>query len=130
RRERHRIVATSHHPAASRFDPLSGGTIESRVTCLSAGTDSESLMSDTSKPANAPSVPGAAPAAPSDGRSGARQPLVIGNWKMNGDLSGNERLLGALRAQLDRALLDRVGVAVCPPYPFISQAATWLGDTG
>ncbi|NLD55797.1 MAG: triose-phosphate isomerase [Burkholderiaceae bacterium] len=87
-------------------------------------------MSDTSKPANAPSVPGAAPAAPSDGRSGARQPLVIGNWKMNGDLSGNERLLGALRAQLDRALLDRVGVAVCPPYPFISQAATWLGDTG
>jgi triosephosphate isomerase len=59
-----------------------------------------------------------------------RQPLVIGNWKMNGDLAGNERLLGALRAQLDRALLDRVGVGVCPPCPFISQAATWLADTG
>ena len=61
--------------------------------------------------------------------TGLRQPLVIGNWKMNGDLTNNERLLGALRAQLDRVLLDRVEVAVCPPFPFISQVATWLGDT-
>ena len=64
------------------------------------------------------------------GMNGARQPLVIGNWKMNGDLAANERLLGGLRAQLDRVLLDRVEVAVCPPFPFISQVATWLGDTG
>ena len=64
------------------------------------------------------------------GANGVRQPLVIGNWKMNGDLTGNERLLGGLRAQLDRVLLDRVEVAVCPPFPFISQVATWLGDTG
>ena len=64
------------------------------------------------------------------GMNGARQPLVIGNWKMNGDLTANERLLGGLRAQLDRVLLDRVEVAVCPPFPFISQVATWLGDTG
>jgi triosephosphate isomerase len=62
--------------------------------------------------------------------NGTRQPLVIGNWKMNGDLTTNERLLGGLRAQLDRVLLDRVEVAVCPPFPFISQVATWLGDTG
>lgn len=62
--------------------------------------------------------------------NGTRQPLVIGNWKMNGDLTANERLLGGLRAQLDRVLLDRVEVAVCPPFPFISQVATWLGDTG
>ncbi len=87
-------------------------------------------MSEASKPIPEPSASGGAPAASAVGRSGLRRPLVIGNWKMNGDLSGNERLLGALRAQLDRALLDRVGVAVCPPYPFISQAATWLGDTG
>jgi triosephosphate isomerase len=64
------------------------------------------------------------------GQAGGRRPLVIGNWKMNGDLTGNERLLGTLRAQLDRALLGRVDVAVCPPFPYISQAATWLGDTG
>lgn len=61
---------------------------------------------------------------------GPRRPVVIGNWKMNGDVAGNERLLGALRVQLDRSLLDRVEVAVCPPFPYISQASTWLGDTG
>src|SRR5690606_191258 len=98
-------------------------------------------MPDSSKPVTkaAPGSPEAANgvqagaqagAAATAGRTGTRQPLVVGNWKMNGDLAGNERLLGALRAQLDRALLDRVGVAVCPPFPFISQAATWLGDTG
>ncbi len=59
-----------------------------------------------------------------------RRPIVIGNWKMNGDVSSNEALLGALRAQLDRSVLDRVEVGVCPPFPYVSQAATWLGDTG
>jgi triosephosphate isomerase len=59
-----------------------------------------------------------------------RRPIVIGNWKMNGDVAGNERLLGALRAQLDRNLLDRVEVGICPPFPYVSQVATWLGDTG
>jgi triosephosphate isomerase len=59
-----------------------------------------------------------------------RRPIVIGNWKMNGDVAGNERLLGALRVQLDRSLLERVEVGVCPPFPYVSQAATWLGDTG
>jgi triosephosphate isomerase len=63
-------------------------------------------------------------------RKAQRQPIVIGNWKMNGDVTGNEALLGALRAQLDRSVLDRVEVGVCPPFPYISQAATWLGDTG
>ena len=33
-----------------------------------------------------------------------RRSIVIGNWKMNGDVTGNERLLGALRLQLDRSL--------------------------
>ena len=59
-----------------------------------------------------------------------RRSIVIGNWKMNGDVTGNERLLGALRLQLDRSLLDRVEVGICPPFPYVSQAATWLGDTG
>ena len=64
-------------------------------------------------------------------REGARrQALVIGNWKMNGDIAANERLLGALRAQLDQALLARVDVAICPPFAYLSQAATWLGETG
>ena len=59
-----------------------------------------------------------------------RRSIVIGNWKMNGDVTGNERLLGALRLQLDRGLLDRVEVGICPPFPYVSQVATWLGDTG
>ena len=59
-----------------------------------------------------------------------RRSIVIGNWKMNGDVTGNERLLGALRLQLDRSLLDRIEVGICPPFPYVSQAATWLGDTG
>ena len=59
-----------------------------------------------------------------------RRSIVIGNWKMNGDVTGNEGLLGALRLQLDRGLLDRVEVGICPPYPYVSQVATWLGDTG
>ena len=91
-------------------------------------------MSDTSKPETAPENrgPDTRPAfkALRAASIGSRHPLVIGNWKMNGGLTTNERLLGALRAQLDRVLLDRVEVAVCPPYPFISQVATWLGDTG
>ena len=59
-----------------------------------------------------------------------RRGLVIGNWKMNGDIAGNERLLGALRTQLDAALLADVDVAVCPPFPYLSQTASWLAETG
>jgi triosephosphate isomerase len=60
----------------------------------------------------------------------ARKPLVVGNWKMNGDLVANERLFTALRSSIDRELLARVDVAVCPPYPYLGQAAAWLGDAG
>ena len=60
----------------------------------------------------------------------ARKPLVAGNWKMNGDIVANEQLLTALRADLGRTLLSRVEVAVCPPYPYLGQAAAWLGGTG
>lgn len=60
---------------------------------------------------------------------GLRRPLVIGNWKMNGDAAGNEQLLTALLARMDRLVLDRVDVAVCPPFPFIAQVAGLLADT-
>ena len=59
-----------------------------------------------------------------------RKPLVVGNWKMNGDLVANERLLTALRNSIDRDLLAQVDVAVCPPYPYLGQASAWLGDAG
>jgi len=60
----------------------------------------------------------------------ARKPLVAGNWKMNGDIVSNEHLFTALRASLERAALPQVEVVVCPPYPYLGQAAAWLGDTG
>ncbi|RPH65338.1 MAG: triose-phosphate isomerase [Burkholderiales bacterium] len=59
-----------------------------------------------------------------------RKPLVAGNWKMNGDIVANEHLFTALRGALERASLGQVDVAVCPPYPYLGQAAAWLGDTG
>ncbi len=60
----------------------------------------------------------------------ARKPVVAGNWKMNGDIVANEHLFTALRAALGRPLLGRIDVVVCPPYPYLGQAAAWLGDTG
>src|SRR5690606_29326696 len=60
----------------------------------------------------------------------ARKPMVAGNWKMNGDIVSNEHLFTALRAELGRASLAQVEVVVCPPYPYLGQAAAWLGDTG
>ena len=65
----------------------------------------------------------AAAAAGGGGSTVRRRPLVIGNWKMNGETAGNERLLGALRARLERDLLERVDVAVCPPFPYLAQVA-------
>ncbi|HZH05381.1 MAG TPA: triose-phosphate isomerase [Lautropia sp.] len=86
-------------------------------------------MSDTPKfqatgPAEANPGPEAIPA------TGGRRPLVIGNWKMNGDAGANAKLLAALLSRIDRALLDRVDVAVCPPFPFIAQVAERLADSG
>jgi len=46
---------------------------------------------------------------------------------MNGDIAGNETLLEALCTQVDDALLDAVEIAVCPPFPFISQVSARLG---
>lgn len=59
-----------------------------------------------------------------------RRPMVVGNWKMNGDREANGRLLAGLRACVDRALLDRVDVAVCPPFPYLAQVIGALEGRG
>ena len=59
-----------------------------------------------------------------------RKPLVVGNWKMNGDIAANEHLFTALRAAIDVQLLGQVDVAVCPPFVYLGQAGAWLADTG
>jgi len=48
---------------------------------------------------------------------------------MNGDIVFNERLLNAVRSGLERAPLPGVDVVVCPPFPYLAQAASWLGNT-
>lgn len=53
--------------------------------------------------------------------------LIVGNWKMNGDLASNDALLSSL--------LDGVGqqpladVAVCVPMPFLAQAQARLSGS-
>lgn len=59
----------------------------------------------------------------------ARKPLVAGNWKMNGGTLANEHLFTGLRASIDRHLMSQVELLVCPPFPYLGQAAAWLGDT-
>lgn len=51
-----------------------------------------------------------------------RQPLVAGNWKLNGRLEDNQRLLEALR----EASSPHCEVAVCPPFVYLSQARDLL----
>jgi len=48
------------------------------------------------------------------------QKLVAGNWKLNGSLAANETLLKACGA------LVGVDVAVCVPFPYLAQAASFL----
>lgn len=56
-----------------------------------------------------------------------RKKLVVGNWKMNGGLDGNETLLKALA---DAALsLDGVDVSICVPFPYLFQPAMLLENT-
>lgn len=53
-----------------------------------------------------------------------RRPIVLGNWKMHGDSSTNEKLLrrfGSLWAGV-----HNTEVVVCPPYPYLPQAVQEL----
>ena len=59
-----------------------------------------------------------------------RKPMVVGNWKMNGDREANARLLAGLRVSVDRAVVDPVDVSVCPPFPYLAQAVVALEGTG
>ena len=45
--------------------------------------------------------------------------LIAGNWKMNGSLSANEQLLGALAAGLPSG--SAAEVALCVPAPYLAQ---------
>lgn len=56
-----------------------------------------------------------------------RRKLVVGNWKMNGNLAKNKRLLEALAQELRD--VGHVDIAVCVPYPYLFQAQAILAGT-
>lgn len=54
-----------------------------------------------------------------------RQPLVAGNWKMNGSLDSVTALIEGIKAGLDT--VSTAEMAVCPPYVYIPTVATLIG---
>lgn len=53
--------------------------------------------------------------------------LIVGNWKMNGSLADNARLLQALREQVGAA--SAADVALCVPTPYLAQAQAALAGS-
>ncbi|MDH3527899.1 MAG: triose-phosphate isomerase [Gammaproteobacteria bacterium] len=56
-----------------------------------------------------------------------RQPLVAGNWKMNGSLDSIKSLVEGIKAGLDS--VTTAEMVVCPPYVYIPQVAAMLEGT-
>lgn len=56
-----------------------------------------------------------------------RQPLVAGNWKMNGSRASVAELLAGIKAGIGS--VSRAEVAVCPPFPFLQEAEAALQGT-
>ncbi len=56
-----------------------------------------------------------------------RQPLVAGNWKMNGSLDSIKPLVEGIMAGLDS--VTTAEMAVCPPYVYIPQVAAMLAGS-
>jgi triosephosphate isomerase len=56
-----------------------------------------------------------------------RRKLVAGNWKMNGGLAANARLLDRLASEWTAA--DARSLAVCVPAPYLAQAQAALTGT-
>ncbi|MFA5370952.1 MAG: triose-phosphate isomerase [Sideroxydans sp.] len=53
-----------------------------------------------------------------------RRKLVVGNWKMHGDLARNKALLEAVMAGVND--LRNADCGVCVPYPYLAQAQSIL----
>ncbi len=56
-----------------------------------------------------------------------RSKAVVGNWKLNGSLAGNEALLRALLRDIPGD--DAVACAVCVPGPYLAQAQSLLSGS-
>jgi triosephosphate isomerase (TIM) len=58
-----------------------------------------------------------------------RKPLVVANWKMNGDFASNESLYTSLRSGMDASVGKAVEIVICPPFPYLGHSSAWLTDT-
>ena len=56
-----------------------------------------------------------------------RQPLVAGNWKMNGSTGSVAELLAGIKAGVGE--VSKCEVAVCPPYLYVPQAQAALAGS-
>lgn len=56
-----------------------------------------------------------------------RRKLVVGNWKMHGSHAANAELLQGILAARPFAAAD---VAVCAPFPYLSEVAVTLANSG
>jgi len=56
-----------------------------------------------------------------------RQPLIAGNWKMNGSKAQTIDLLNGIKAGMDSVV--KSAVAVCPPFPYLHLAEELLAGT-
>lgn len=56
-----------------------------------------------------------------------RQPLVAGNWKMNGSFDSIDQLIGGIKAGLDD--VKSAEIAVCPPFVYLSRVSELLAGT-
>lgn len=60
-------------------------------------------------------------------KSKTRKQLVIGNWKLHGNLLENDRLLHAIVTHLTE--MKNVDCGICLPYPYLFQAQRILANT-
>ncbi len=58
-----------------------------------------------------------------------RRPLVAGNWKMNGARATTRTLIGGLAERLDRGGKPGCEIVICPPAPYLVDAADALSGT-
>ena len=58
----------------------------------------------------------------------SRTRLVMGNWKMHGNLAENAKLLAGLRAGAS-SITSGTQLAVCVPFPYLAQASEGLKGT-
>lgn len=58
-----------------------------------------------------------------------RDPIVAGNWKMNGDTASIDHLLGELLAELDQSPVQHCKVLVFPSYIYLRQVAEKLSGS-